>query len=74
MTRRDVLKILRDFQRSMEGTPKAALKTLKNVFLGNGKPLAPAEALRCLEAALPRVEADPGNWWNRPETHESEKT
>lgn len=44
--------------------PRLALELLKDVFLGNGKPYAAAEALRCLEDLLPRVEADPVNWWN----------
>lgn len=44
--------------------PRVALEILKDIFLGNGKPCAPAEALQCLEALLPRVEAHPGNWWN----------
>jgi hypothetical protein len=53
--------------------PRVALEILKDVFLGNGKPYLPAEALQCLEAMLPRVEANPGNWWNKPDAHESDK-
>jgi len=51
--------------------PRVALEILKDVFLGNGKPCLPAEALQCLEALLPRVEAAPGKWWNMPDVHES---
>lgn len=51
--------------------PRVALTILKDVFLGNGKPCPPAEALQYLEALLPRVEADPGNWWNKPGAHET---
>jgi hypothetical protein len=53
--------------------PRIALEILKDVFLGNGKPFLPAEALQCLEAFLPRIEVDPGNWWNRSEDHDSTK-
>lgn len=52
---------------------QVAIEILKDVFLGNGKPIPPAQAIQCLEAFLPRIEANPNNWWNRPEDHESDK-
>lgn len=56
---------LRSVRLPADVAPRIALEILKDVFLGTGKPCPPAEALQCLEALLSRIEADPGNWWNR---------
>ncbi len=54
--------------------PRVAFEILKDVFLGDGKPGLAGDAIRCLADLMPRVEAHPADWWNRPsEDHQSDK-
>ncbi len=55
-------------------SPRVAFEILKDVFLGDGKPGSAGDAIRCLANLMPRVEAYPTDWWNRPpEDHQSNK-